>query len=115
MLEGSIGNFTSRVLATFPAPPRALRLGVPRAPRDTWKLFVLQLVGFALDGLVLLLASSWSRASQRRSSLSSMAWSAVVVGGQLLAFTATRSIWPFLSAREFKVMAGIAWSFCATD
>ena len=36
-------------------------------------------------------------------------------GGQLLAFTATRSIWPFLSAREFKVMAGIAWSFCATE
>ena len=33
MLEGSIGNFTSRVLATFPALPRALRLGMLRAPR----------------------------------------------------------------------------------
>ena len=70
---------------------------------------------FALDGLAMLLASSLCPASPRLSSLSSVAWSAVVVGGQLLAFTATRSIWPFLSAREFKVMAGIAWSFCATD
>ena len=51
MLEGSIGNFTSRVLATFTALPRALRLGMPRG---TWQLFVVQLVGFALDGLVVL-------------------------------------------------------------
>ena len=33
MLEGSIGNFTSRVLATFAALARALRVGMPRAPR----------------------------------------------------------------------------------
>ena len=113
MLEGSIGNFTSRVLATFAALPRALRLGVPRAPRGTWQLFVLLLVGFALDGLVLL-ASSWRRASPTRSSLSSLAWSAVVACGELLAFTATRSAWLIPLALEFKVIAGIAWSFCVS-
>ena len=64
MLDGSIGNFASRVWATLPALARALRLGVPRAPRGTWRLFVVQLVGLALDGLILLLASSWSRAFQ---------------------------------------------------
>ena len=38
MLEGSIGNFTSRVLATFAALPRALRLGVLRS---SWYLAAL--------------------------------------------------------------------------
>ena len=51
----------------------------------TWQLFVLLLVGFALDGLVLL-ASSWRRTSPTRSSLSSLAWSAVVACGELFGF-----------------------------
>ena len=58
MLEGSIGNFTSHDLATFPALPHALRPGTPGAPRGTWQLFVIQLVAFAFDGLEMLLAFS---------------------------------------------------------
>ena len=32
-----------------------------------------------------------------------------------LAFTATRSTWLFLLALGFKVIAGIAWSFCVSE
>ena len=114
MLEGSIGNFTSRVLATFAALPRALRLGVPRAPRGTWQLFVLLLVGFALDGLVLL-ASSWRRASPTRSSLSSLAWSAVVACGELFGFYGNEKYMAVPLGARVQSDCGIAWSFCVSE
>ena len=106
MLEGSIGNFTSRVLATFTALPHALRLGMRwMCPLDP------------SPRLCPLDPSPRLRPLDPSPRLCPLdpSWAPMVVRGQLLAFTATRSIWPFLSAREFKVMAGIAWIFCAAE